>query len=101
MVQPGLSSSTEVPATVQRRNNEPMTGIEPAYRPWQGRVLPLNYIDITAHRAVRSYVSSADEDAGIVPHENVPHSSQTFRCLVNSTAVHDDFLARSGGHLNT
>ena len=43
-----------LPATVQRRNNESVTGIEPTYRPWQGRVLPLNYTDISANRAERS-----------------------------------------------
>ena len=25
---------------------EPVTGIEPAYSPWKGDVLPLNYTDI-------------------------------------------------------
>lgn len=31
-------------AWVVRGSLERMTGIEPALRPWEGRVLPLNYI---------------------------------------------------------
>jgi hypothetical protein len=31
-------------------SSEPMTGIEPALQPWEGRILPLNYIDINRGR---------------------------------------------------
>jgi hypothetical protein len=31
-------------------SSEPMTGIEPALQPWEGRILPLNYIDIDRGR---------------------------------------------------
>jgi hypothetical protein len=30
--------------TLERREGEPMTGIEPAYSAWEADVLPLNYI---------------------------------------------------------
>jgi hypothetical protein len=35
-------------ADVERRNLEPMTGIEPAYSAWEADVLPLNYIGLTS-----------------------------------------------------
>lgn len=69
MVQPGLSSSTEMPATVQRRNNAEAEGFEPPrdFSRYLSKVVRLPFRHASKRQCVEASLPTPAESSGVEP----------------------------------